>query len=111
MDSQTHLITTRQISRLFTLSRRWKWTNDQIHIYIDMAFQVSSVRQLTPVQYESFCRTVSEAPYIKALCYYIFFIEDDSHREDRIEKVKKITPKETQEDLWNQMELFKKEEK
>lgn len=106
MDSQTQAITTRQISRLFTLSRKWKWTNDQIHTYIDMAFQVSSVKELTPVQYESICRTVSEAPYIKAICYYIFFIEDLTMK-DTMKKVKTLVPKETQEDdIWTQMRLF-----
>lgn len=101
MESQKSPISIRQVSRLYTLARKWHWSQDQIHIYIDLAFQVSSVKLLNPTQYESFCKTLTEGPYVKALCYYIFYIEDKVKRANAMQKA--IIK---EEEIWDQMKLF-----
>lgn len=106
MESQKSQISIRQVSRLYTLARKWHWSQDQIHIYIDLAFQVSSVKLLNPTQYDSFCKTLLEGPYIKALCYYIFFIEDKIKRADAMQKVIK-----KEEQIWDQLNLFEDKKK
>ncbi len=57
----------KQLKRLFAIAETASWTHEQVKLYLDSAFKITSTKELTRAQYDALCETIQTKPYQKAM--------------------------------------------
>lgn len=62
-------VTEPQLKRLFTIATASKWTHEQVKLYIEARWKISSSKELTRSQYDDLVSTIETMDYPKAVLY------------------------------------------